>query len=213
MKEHHLPEKSENVENSSGYVDHDDNVQMIQFNPEDEVNLKAAVEKLVIRLIDQLSEAERNAYEELKENYSDKVAYLSIKNCNESNLQQENLVEKASVWCLNNEDKYCDKDPQEILNELQALNVQSNVLTENEQNTQCTDDVTSVSSVMQSQNDSVSLMEQTLIDNYIPSGLAREAAELYKYPDEVDEALIYCLNEENKSSDQSDLSLPLAGDR
>ena len=211
LVEHHPPEKLEALENSSGYMDHEDNVQMDQFNPEDEVSLEAAVEKLVIRLIDQLSEVERNAYEELKEDYSDKMAYLSIKNCNKSDLDQGDLVEKASVWCLKNEDEYLNKDLEEVLNELQALCAQDNIFTENEQNTQCTDNVTPVSSVIQSQNDSVSLMEQTLIENFIPSGLAREAAELY--PNDVEVALSYCLNEENKSSDQSALSLPMADGR
>ena len=211
LVKHHPPEKSEALENSSGYMDHEDNVQMDQFNPEDEVSLEAAIEKLVIRLIDQLSEVERNAYEELKEDYSDKMAYLSIKNCDKSDLDQGDLVEKASVWCLNNENEYLNKDLEEVFKELQALCTQNNVFTENEQNTQCTDNVTSVSSVVQSQNDSVSLMEQTLIENFIPSGLAREAAELH--PNDVEEALSYCLNEENKSSDQSALSLPMADGR
>ena len=211
LVEHYPPKKSEALENSSGNMDHEDNVQMDQFNPEDKVSWEAAVEKLVIRLIDQLSEVERNAYEELKENYSDKMAYLiiSIKNCDKSDLEQENLVKKAKDWCLNNENEYSNKDLEEVFKELQALCTQNNVFTENEQNTQCTDNV---SSVVQSQNDSVSLMEQTLIsENSIPSGLAREAAK--RFPDNVEEALSYCLNEENKSSDQSALSLPMADGR
>ena len=208
---HHPPEKSEVLEDSSGHVDHDDNVQMIQFNPEDEVSLDAAVEKLVIWLIDQLSDIERNAYEELKGNFSDGMVYLSIKNCSKSNMQLEDLIEDANSWCLENEVNYPNDDPGKILSELQPSNVQNSVSTENEQNMQCTDDVTPVSPAMQSQNDSVCLMEQMLIDNYIPSGLAREAAELY--PNDLEEALSYCLNEENKSSDQSVLPIPLADGR
>ena len=211
LEGHHTPEKSEVLEDSLAYVDHDDNEQIIQFNPDDEVSLEAAVEKFVTQLIDQLSEVERNAYEELKGNFSDGMVYLSIKNCSKSNMQLEDLIEDANSWCLENEDNYPNDDPEKVLNELQALNVQNSVSTENEQNIQCTDNVTSVSSAMQSQNGSVSTMEQTLIDNYFPSGLAREAAELF--PNDVEKALSYCLNEENKSSDQSVLPIPLADGR
>ena len=51
----------------------------------------------------------------------------------------------------------------------------------------------------------VYLMEQMLIENYIPSGLAREAAELY--PSDSEQALSYCLDEENRPTEQSFLQL------
>ena len=51
----------------------------------------------------------------------------------------------------------------------------------------------------------VYLMEQMLIENDIPSGLAREAAELY--PSDIEQALSYCLDEENRSTEQSFLQL------
>ena len=202
----HSSKKLENLDNSSDPVDHDDNMQISQFNPDNEISKEAAVEKLVMQLINQLNDVERKAYEELKEDYSDKLAYLSIKSCSNANIEQEALVTDACSWCLDNEDKY--NDPEVVLNELQAVNMQSNEFVANEQSTQCENDE---KFVVQSQNDRVYLMEQMLIENYIPSGLAREVAELF--PNDIEEALDYCLNEENKSNDQSLLQLPSADSR
>ena len=203
----HSSKKLEDLDNSSKPVDHDDNVQISQFNPDNEISKEAAVEKLVMQLINKLNDDERNAYEELVEDYPDKLAYLSIKSCSNANIQQEALVTEASSWCLKNENKY--KDPEVVLKELQALNMQSNEYCANEQNAQYENDPKSVA---QSQKDSVYLIEQELIvENSIPSGLAREAAK--RYPDDIVEALDYCLKEDNKSSDQSLLQLPLADSR
>ena len=202
----HSSKKLEDLDNSSDPVDHDDNVQISQFNPDNEISKEAAVEKLIMQLINQLNDVERGAYEELKEDFPDELAYLGIKSCSNANIEQEALVIDAISWCLNNEDKY--NDPEVVLNELQAVNMQSNEFIANEQSTQYENDV---KSVVQSQNDSVHLMEQMLIENYIPSGLAREAAKIF--PDDIEEALSYCLNEENKSSDQSSLQLPSANSR
>ena len=190
--------KPEDLENLSGPVDHEDNVQMSQFNPEDEVSMEAAIEKLVIQLVNRLSDVEKNAYEELKGIYPDEVAYLSIKNCSDVGMQQEGLIEKASAWCLENGNAYENEDPQVILNEIQGLNSQNNESIGNEQNAQNENDACSV---VESQDDNVYLMEQLLIENDIPSGLAREAAELY--PDDIEEALSYCLMEKNRSTEQS----------
>ena len=198
--------KSEDLDNLSGPVDHDDNVQMSQFNPENEVSMEAAIEKLVMELIKRLSDVEKNAYEELKGIYKDEVAYLSIKNCSDASIQdcsdvttqQESLVEKASVWCLENGNSYDNKDPQIVWNEIQGLNSQNNESIMNEQNTQ---NENNESPVVETQNDNVYLMEQMLIENDIPSGLAREAAE--RFPDDIEEALSYCLIEKNKSTEQS----------
>ena len=191
--------KSEKSNNSLPLVDHSDNMQISQFNPDDEVSMEAAIEKLVMRLIDQLSDVEKTAYEELKGAYPDEVAYLSIKNCSNANMQQEGLIEKASEWCLENKSSYESKDPQVVFNEIQALNSQNNESVENEQNA---DNESDASPVVESiQEDTINSMEQMLIENDIPSGLAREAAELY--PDDIEEALSYCLFEKNKSTEQS----------
>ena len=198
----HSSEKSE----KSGHLsrlDNHSNVQTSQFNPENEVSKEAAVEKLVLELIIHLNDVERNAYEELKEDFSYKVAYLSIKNCSNSTMEQDMLVEDANEWCLNNENSYVDKDPEELLIELQGFNVHDN---KNEESTQHENDT---SHVVQSKDDNIYLIEQMLIDNDIPSGLAREAAEFY--PDDIEEALIYCLDEQNRSTDQSFLQLPSTG--
>ena len=192
--------KKSDLENLSGSVDHEDNVQMSQFNPENEVSMEAAIEKLVIQLINRLSDVEKNAYEELKGIYPDEVAYLSIKNCSDAGMQQEGLIEKASAWCLENGNAYENEDPQVILNEIQGLNSQNNESIGNEQNAQNENDAYSV---VESQDDNVYLMEQLLIENDIPSGLAREAAELYPDADDIEEALSYCLIEKNRSTEQS----------
>ena len=194
--------KSEDLENLPGPVDHDDNVPMSQFNPENEVSMEAAIEKLVMQLINRLSDVEKKAYEELKGIYPDKVAYLSIKNCSDASMQQEGLIEKASAWCLEIGNAYENEDPEIVFNEIQGLNSQNNVSTENEQNAQNNTQIENdASPVVETQDDNVYLMEQMLIDNDIPSGLAREAAELY--PNDIEEALSYCLIEKNKSAEQS----------
>ena len=192
----HLSKKSEDKDNSSSPVDHDDNVQIGQFNPDDEVSMEAAVEKLAMQLISHLSELEKNVYEELKGVYPDEVVYLSIKNCTETSSQEEDLVEKASAWCLDNFNNYAN--PEVVLNELQSFITQNSESIENEQNTQYESDT---SDVVQSQNDNIYVMEQILIDNDIPSGLAREAALLF--PEDVEEALSYCLDLQLPSTDGS----------
>ena len=191
--------KSVDLNDLSTLADHSDNAQTGQFNPDDEVSIEAAIEKLVLRLIEQLSDVEKAAYEDLKGVYPDEVAYLSIKNCSNANIQQEGLTEKASEWWLENKHSYEDKDPLVLFNEIQALNSQNNESDENEQNV---DNESNASPVVESiQEDSINLMEQMLIENDIPSGLAREAAECY--PDDIEEALSYCLIEKNKSTEQS----------
>lgn len=192
----HSSKESEDKDNSSSPVDNDDNVKINQFNPDDEVSMEAAVEKLAMQLIGQLSDVEKSIYEELKGIYPDGVVYLSIKNCTEASLQQENLIGKASAWCLNNAKAY--KKPEVVLSELQSLITQNNECVENEQTTQYENDT---SDVVQSQNDNVYEMEQLLIDNDIASGLAREAAE--KFPDDVEKALRYCLDSRFPSADGS----------
>ena len=191
--------KSEDSNDLLTHVDYEDNTEIGQFNPEDEVSIVAAIEKLVMRLINQLSDVEKTAYEELKGGYPDEVAYLSIKNCNNANMQQEDLIERASEWCLENQNSYENKDPQAVLNEIQTLNLQNNESTKNEQNVQSESNASPV--VESLKEDSINLMEQMLIENDIPSGLAREAAELY--PDDIEEALSYCLIETNKSTEES----------
>ena len=186
--------------------DCDDNVLMRQFNPKNEVSIEAAIEKLLSQLIDQLSSTEVEVYIELKKSeYPDYLAYMSIKNCTNVTSQQGNLIEAASAWCLGNENKYVDKDPELILNELQAIN------TEPILNGQNVHDESDNTAIAQPQDEKVYLMEQKLIKNDIPSGLAREGAELY--PDDVGEALSYCLNEldQTRSGDQSFLQLPPIG--
>ena len=194
--------KSEDLESLSAPVDHDDNVPLSQFNPENEVSMEAAIEKLVMQLINRLNDVEKKAYEELKGIYPDKVAYLSIKNCSDASMQQEGLIEQASAWCLENGNTYENEDPQTVFNEIQGLNSQNNVSTQNEQNAQNSAQIENNSSpVVETQDDNVYLMEQMLIDNDIPSGLAREAAELH--PDDIEKALSYCLIEQNKSTEDS----------
>ena len=202
MVEHHSSEKSD-LDNLSSPVDPNDNVQISQFNPENEVSLKAAVEKWVMLLISHLDDVEKSVYEALKGVYPDEVVYLSIKNCSDDNIKQDTLAEKASAWCLDNANKYVDIDPQVVLNELQALNTQSSESVDNEQNTQREE---GASVMVQSQDDSVHEMEQMLIDNGIPSGLSCEAAE--RFPDDIEKALAYCLDEQNRSTEQCFLSLP-----
>ena len=196
----HSSKKSEDTDSSLSHMDHDDNVQMTWFNPDNEVSKEAAVEKLVAQLISQLSDVEKNVYEELKGKYPDEVVYLSIKNNSHANMQQGNLLEQVSEWCSDNESHYKNKDPALILNELQALlNVQNHELDENiEQNMQHEEDE---SEVTHTQNNDVKSLEQKLIKNDIPPGLARKAAELY--PNDIYQALSYCLDEENKSTEQS----------
>ena len=207
----HASKEVDDIENSSSHVNNDDNVRTTQFNPDNEVSKEAAVEKLVIQLISQLSDIEKNVYEQLKGIYPDKVAYLGIKNCSNTNMQQGNLIEQASEWCSDNENHYKNEDPAVIFNELQALlNTQNNEPDENmQQNIQHEKDA---SEVTQSQSNDVHLIEEMLIENGIPSGLAREAAELY--PSDIEEALSYCLDEENKSTEESFLQLaPTDGSR
>ena len=196
--------KSEDTDNSSSHVDRDDNVQISQFNPDNEVSKEAAIEKLVAQLISQLSDVEKNVYDELKGIYPDEVIYLSIKNFSNANMQG-NLVEQASTWCSDNEGHYENEDAAVILKELQSpLNAQNNQPDENiQQNTQ---HEIELSKVTQSQSNDIYLMEQMLIENDIPSALAREAAELY--PNDIEQALSYCLDEENRSNEQSFLQLP-----
>ena len=200
----HSSKKSEDTDSSSSHMNNDDNVQMTQFNPDNEVSKEAAVEKLVAQLISQLSDVEKNVYEELKGIYPDEVVYLSIKNNSNANMQQGNLVEQASEWCSDKENYYENIDPAVILNDLQALlNTQNNEPDENMQhNMQHEKDA---SEVTQSQSNDVYLMEQMLIENDIPSGLAREAAELF--PIDIEQALSYCLDKENRSTEQSFLQL------
>ena len=193
---HHSSKTSKNKDNSSNPVDHDDNVQISQFNPDDEVSMEAAVEKLALQLTDQLSDIEKNVYDKLKGVYQDGVIYLSIINCTETSSQQVDLVKKASVWCLKNAKVYAN--PEKVLKELQSLITHNNESIENEQNTQYENDT---SDVEQSQDDKVYVMEKTLIGNSIPSGLAREAAE--KFPDDVVKALRYCLSSQLPSTDGS----------
>ena len=197
----HSVEKLEKSNNMSNSVDNDKNVQTSQFNPD---NAEVAVEKLLLELISQLNDVERNAYEELKDDYPDEIAYLSIKHCSNSSMEQETLAEDANDWCLDNENSYVDKDPGELLNELQALNTHDSKI---EQNAQHKDNSTPI---LQSEDENIYLVEQMLIESDIPSGLAREAAEIY--PDDPEEALSYCLDEQNKSSDQSFLQLPPTGE-
>ena len=200
----HSAKKVEDTDNSLSHMDHDDNIQMTQFNPDNEVSKEAAVEKLVAQLISQLSDAEKNVYEELKGIYPDEVVYLSIKNCSNTNMQQGNLVEQASEWCLDNESCYENEDPAVILNELQVLlNTQNKKTDDNMQ--QSMQHEKDASEVTQTQSNDVHLMEHMLIENDIPSGLAREAAELY--PNDIEQALSYCLDEENRSTKQSFLQL------
>ena len=202
----HSVEKLELSDNLSDSVDNDKNAQTSQFNPDNEVSKEAAVEKLVLELIRQLNDIERAAYEELKDDYPDEIAYLSIKYCSNSSMEQDTLVEVASEWCLNNENSYADKDPGELLNELQATSTHDSKA---EQNTQYKNDARTI---VQSKDDNIYLIEQMLIENDIPSGLAREAAE--NCHGDFEEALMYCLDEQNKSSDQSFLQLPsTAGSR
>ena len=204
----HASKKPEDTDNSSCHVDLDDNVQKIsQFNPDNEVSKEAAVEKLVIQLISQLSDVEKNVYEDLKGIYPDKVIYLSIKNCSSANMQ-DNLVGQASAWCADNESHYETKDPAEIFNELQALqNVQNNE--PNERIQQNLEHEKDTSEVTQSQSNDVYLLEQKLIENDIPSGLARQAAKLYSNnSNNLQLALSYCLDEENRSNEHSFLQLP-----
>ena len=177
----HSSEKLEKLDNLSNLVDNDSNEQTSAFNPEIEVNINV----------------ERNAYEELKECYSDEVAYLSSKYCSNFTMEQETLVEDASEWCLINKNSYVDKDPEALLVELQACDNESNLSTQHENDT---------SPVVHSKGDKINLIEQILIENDIPSELAREAAELY--PDVIEEALSYCLDEKNRSTDHSFLQLP-----
>ena len=200
---HHLSEKSEDLNNLSSPVDPSDDVQLSQFNPENEVSLEAAVEKWVMLLISHLDDVEKSVYEVLKGVYPDEVVYLSIKNCCDGSIEQDSLVDKASAWCLDNVNKYEGIDPQVVLNELKALNAQSNASVDNEQNTQHEE---GASVMVQSLDDSVYEMEQMLIDNDIPSGLAREAAE--RYSDDIEKALAYCLDEQSRSTEQCFLSLP-----
>ena len=204
-----LPERhsSKDLERSaklSNPVDGDSNGHVSQFNPENEVSIEATIEKQVMELISQLNDVERNAYEELKENYQDEVAYLSIKNCSSPTMTKSRLVVEANEWCLENENLYVGKDPIELLNELQSMNVHDN---HNEQNTNHENDTNPVA---QSEDEKIYLTEQILIeDNDIPSGLAREAAKIYC--DNIVEALDYCLDEQNKSTDESFLQLPITG--
>ena len=192
---HHSSKSSENKDNSSSTVDHDD-AQISRFNPDDEVSIEAAVEKLALQLIDQLSDIEKNVYDNLKGIYQDGVIYLSIINCIETSSQQVDLVKKASAWCLRNNKVYAN--PEKVLKELQSLITHNNESIENEQNTQYENDT---SDVVQSQDDTVYVMEKTLIGNSIPSGLAREAAE--KFPGDIVKALKYCLTSQLPSTDGS----------
>ena len=197
--------KSEDLNSLYSPIGYDENVEMGQFNPENEVSMEAAVEKLLMHLINQLSVIEKEVFDELKNSdYSDNIAYLSIKYCSNVTNQQGNLVEATSAWCLENENRYLNRDPKSMLNELQAFNLQNN---EHIWNTQIKQYENDENSVVKSQDDNVFVMEKMLIDNDIPSGLARKAAEIY--PNDIGEALSYCLNEQNKSADQSFLQLPL----
>ena len=201
---HDSTTKSEDLNSLCSPIGYDENVQMSQFNPENEVSMEAAVEKLLMHLIDQLDVVEKEVYDELKKSdYSDNIAYLSIKYCSNVINQQGNLVEATSAWCLENENRYLNRDAKSMLNELQAFNLQNN---EHIWNAQIKKYENDENSVVKLQDDDVFLMEKMLIDNDVPSGLARKAAEIY--PNDIGEALTYCLNEQNKSTDQSFLQLP-----
>ena len=207
----HSSSKPEDLDGSSCPVENenDDKLPMNQINPEDEVSVEAAIEKLLMQLIDRLSDIERDAYEDLKDAYSDNIAYLGVKNCANDSNQQGKLVELANTWCLENRDHYKNKDTEVMLNELQAFNKQNNEPTtensnENAQNTQCENDV----NIIESQNNNVNEVEQMLIESGVPSGLAREAAK--RHPDDIEKALSYSLDEQNRLSDQSFLQLASA---
>lgn len=206
LLEKHSSSKLVELNNLTTLGDYNDNVQMSWFNPENEVSKEAAIEKLLSQLINQLNSIEYEVYIELKKSdYPDYLAYMSIKYCTNVSSQKGNLIEAASAWCLKNENEYMDIEPGLILNELQAFNTNIN---EPILNTQSVHDESDNTPITQSQNEKVYLMEQKLIKNDIPSGLAREGAELY--PDDVGEALSYCLNEleKTRSSGQSFLQLP-----
>ena len=199
----HTFNKSKDCNTPSSPVDHADNVQVNQFNPENEVSINAAIEKMVMQHINQFNDVERDAYEELEGAFPDELIYLSIKNCSDGSMQQDNLLEDASAWCLQKVNLYVNKDPKVILNELQTS---SNKSIKNEQSTQ---NVSNVSPVVESQHGKVYVMEQLLIENDIPSGLAHEAAIMY--PDNVEGALTYCIDEQNKVADQFFSQLPSTG--
>ena len=174
-------------------------IKKCKTSPEDlkkpEEYIEAAIEKLVMQRIDQLSDVEKAAYEKLEGIYPSLLAYLGIINCTDVSMQLEGLIEKVSEWCLKNKSSY----EKLVFNKIQALNSQNNESTENEQNEDY--EIVASSIVESMQENSVNLMQQVLSENEVAFGLSHGAVE--HYPDDTEEALSCCRIEKNKSTEQS----------
>ena len=212
---------SSNTDKAKMYIPSDDDAKVSQIFGED-INIEVTIEKKLSLLIEQLTELDRKVFEEIKDSdFSDTVAYLSIKYCANESSQNicEKFIKRASKWCMENEDSYEKMDKHNLLKELESFNSQNNQnFQENVQGAFGTDDIptsqidetdasnrdndtTQFNNFQQVQaNDSVNidLIEQELIENDIPSGLAREAAK--KFPTNLKKALRYCLEEQNSST-------------
>jgi len=208
-------------------VPSNDDIKLSQIIEGEDVNIEVTIEKKLSLLIEQLTELDRRIFEEIKDSdFSDTIAYLSIKHCTNENSQtvRDNFIKRASKWCMENEDNYETMDKHALLKELDSFNTENNQnLQGNSQGacgtntmpaSQSTVDevdcdysdghITQYSSfqentIVQSNNSAdIDFIEQELIENYIPSGLAREAAKLF--PTNLKKALRYCLQQQNLST-------------
>lgn len=194
----------------------DDVEKVAQIIPENEVNIENAIEKKLSLLVRQLSEVHREAYDEVEGAFDKTVAYLGIKYCTVENSQalKDTIVDKVSEWCVSNQPKYKDMNRHTLLKEIELVGTENAQTLENSQsadnaaqsdsNTDTVEQIdeqdssTSNMNTSMQQSINVRLIEKELIEFDIPSGLAREAAEL-GFTD-IEEALSYCLDVQNSSS-------------
>ena len=208
-------------------VPSNDDIKLSQIIEGEDVNIEVTIEKKLSLLIEQLTELDRRIFEEIKDSdFSETIAYLSIKHCTNESSQtvRDNFIKRASKWCMENEDNYETMDKHALLKELDSFNTQNNQNLQGNSQGACGTDtmptsqnkvdevdcdysdshITQYSSfqestIVQSNNSAdIDFIEQELIENYIPSGLAREAAKLF--PTNLKKALRYCLQQQNLST-------------
>ena len=192
LSNHKLVGNKESLVTSNGNANIAD-----QVNPDNEVSIENAIEKKLKILCDQLSEVERETFDELKEAYQDleAIVYLGIKYSTDKS--DENLTEKALEWCVENESRYVDMEKQTLLEELNSCSVLKSEDSASMNSSVQDSSLLNGSAVQNDNSADIAETEQKVIEFGFESGLAREAAMLH--PNDVEKAVEYCLNVDNAS--------------